>query len=187
MDKINSRFMVTSKKLDKIPDDGIVDDVERDDLTIKTFFPQDEEENKKTCEIQECFIELNRVKHGIQRGSREAADIFITESDSPGERTLRTPAASCTETSQTTKTVAEGKSRTDDICGFPDRDFISTEKPESEEESKSQSSLKNTSGSCKGKKLFGILKIIGHVAKEKNEFRTQQCNDDGKERHIEKF
>ena len=129
--------MVTSEKFDNIPDYWIVDDVERDDLTIKTLFPQDEKKDKEIGKIQERLIKLCGMKQCIERNSREVMRVFILERDSPGDRTLRSITTSCTEAAQTAKAVAKGKSWTDDVCSFPGRNFISTQKPESKEKSKS--------------------------------------------------
>ena len=91
--------MVSSVKFYKIPDYRIVDNVKRNDLTVKTLFFQDEKQNEKTGEIQERFIKLNGMKQSIERNSREAVGIFIMEFYTPGNRTFRTPAASRSEAS----------------------------------------------------------------------------------------
>ena len=129
--------MVTSKKFDSIPDNWIVDDVERDNLTIKTLFPQDKKKNKEVGKIQEWLVKLCGMKQCIERNSREVMGVFILERDTPGDRTFRSVTTPSTEAAQTAKAVAKSKSRTDDVCSFPCRNFISSEKPECKEKPKS--------------------------------------------------
>ncbi len=99
MDKIEFRFMVTSKKLDKIPDYRIVDNVKRNDLTVKTLFFQDEKKKKKTSEIQERFIKLYRMKQLIEFNSC-GTGIFTSKFNTPRDRTFRSITTSCTEAAQ---------------------------------------------------------------------------------------
>jgi len=137
--------VVSPKKFSEIPDDRVIDDVQRENLAVKFFPSEDEKKDKKVQKIQSRFIELNWMERQAKRNTCQVMGIFIAELYAPGKRTFPAIAASCGETSYPAKAMPKGQSRADDICCFPGRNLLFSEIPECKNNAKGKSSLKNPS------------------------------------------
>jgi len=91
--------MIASVKFNKIPEDRIIDDVERKDLAIETLSLQDDEENKKVQEVQGRLVKLSRMEGRINRNSSQVMSVFTVKTYSPRHSTgpaITTPCGEAT-------------------------------------------------------------------------------------------
>jgi len=56
-------------KFNKVPDYGIIYDIEGKNLSIKSFLLQDKKQNKKVQKIQSRLIKLGRMKRDAERNA----------------------------------------------------------------------------------------------------------------------
>lgn len=124
MDKKSLWRMITAIKFNNVPDYGIIDDVKRKDLPVKSLFFENEKQKKKVCKIKSSLIKLHRMKKHAKRDPGEVMSIFVMKCHSPRQKTFPSETATCVKTAQAAKAVTKSESWCNDIRSFPSGDPV---------------------------------------------------------------
>jgi len=77
--------VVTPEVLGDETDDGIVDDVERKDLTVVAFSFQDKIEDDEVEEVEDRLVKLDRMEGHVKRNTGRVMGVSVLENRPPGE------------------------------------------------------------------------------------------------------
>jgi hypothetical protein len=145
MDQISLNGVIPPVKFNKIPDDGIIDDIQREDLSIEFFSLQKEKQDKKIREIQDRFIKLCGMKRGTQGYSGKLMRIFVMKTHAPRHCAFTPITATRRKTSNTAESVPQSQSGANEICCSPDGKLVLAEIPDGKNNTECEASLKYSS------------------------------------------
>jgi hypothetical protein len=85
LEKISFIRVVSPIELYEIPDNRVIDDVEGKNLSIESFFLENNEKNKEISKIENSFVELGGMEKRADGYPCQVRSILITKNNSPGD------------------------------------------------------------------------------------------------------